>query len=84
MEERFKNIQIRGIHSSRWIMSWIKGGGKLNWYGGVSDFDNWLESLGLTEEEIDVIRDMAKNGKAELESSTRVYLKKISKNREED
>ena len=73
----FENVPIKGyIYASRFIASWVREGGELRHTG---DFREWLNSLGLTEGEIDVIIFLAENGKLELEMSAKAYLKKIGK-----
>ena len=69
----FENSSIRGIHKSRYIASWIRSGGDLEHFWKM---DGWLKSLGLTEEERDAIRDLATNGKLELEISAKCYMKR--------
>lgn len=72
----FENKLIRGIHISRFIMSWVRSGGVFDWrYGGYYDFEKWLKSLGLSDEEIGDIMEIAKNGKCELEISAMEFIK---------
>ena len=78
----FENVVIKGIHASRYVMSWIRVGGKLSWRAGYSEFNNWLKALGLSEEEVDIIVEIARNGKMELEMSARHYLKTIGQETE--
>jgi len=75
----FENVIIRGIHASRYVMSWVRSGGELHWRAGCSEFNEWLESLGLDENEISIIVEIASNGKMELETSARIFLKNIKK-----
>ena len=74
---RFENVLIKGVHATRYIMSWIRMGGEIHLYGRSSDFVNWLKSLGLTDEECDTIMDLATNGRMELEMSAKKYLKTL-------
>lgn len=72
----FENRTIEGIHISRFVVSWIKSGGKLNF-----TFKDWLRTLTingrkLTDEEIYDIYNFGTNGKLELEESAKVFLKK--------
>lgn len=72
----FENVLIRGCHASRYIMSWIREGGTFTTSGlGYYGFGNWLKSLGLNDLEIDIITDIARNGKLELEMSAKQFLK---------
>lgn len=82
----FENKIIKGIHATRFIMSWIREGGKLGLFGeGHSEFNNWLKSLGLSKEEIFDIMCVAKNGKLELEISAKKFMKdNIQKDRKEE
>ena len=72
----FENKIIKGYcHATRFIMSWIRAGGTLNVRGGsYGDFDNWLKSLGLSDEDIEPILILALNGKLELEVSARRFI----------
>lgn len=66
-----KRTETHGIPYSRYIASWAKKG---NGYFS-NKFWSWLESIGLTKVEVDEIREMATNGKLELELSIEEYLK---------
>ena len=61
-----------GIHYSRYIMSWLNAGGE---YFGTK-FEEWLRSEQLTDDEIRDIKEMAMNGKFELEQNARAFIKK--------
>lgn len=71
-------------HLSRYIVSWRHAGGKYFY----DEFEDWLKSEGLSEEEIRDAVEMATMGKLELEVSARTYVKKeqdeIKKMMEED
>lgn len=72
----FENKKFNEIHATRYIMSWVRMGGKLGHFGeGVDDFREWLRSLNLEEGDIDYIVCLAQNGKLELESSAKAFLK---------
>ena len=74
----FTNKLIGDIYATRFIMSWVRMGGKLGKQGdGVGDFRKWLTSLDLNEEDIEHIIFIATNGKLELEVSARKYLENI-------
>ena len=71
----FENKQIRGIHATRYIMSWVREGGRFDRHGkGIDDFRKWLSSVGLSEDEIHYIEILAQNGKLELEKSAKEFL----------
>ena len=84
--KEFENCLVHGIHKSRYVASWVKSGGGLD-YEVVKDstedidivncgkFMRWLQSLGLTEEEARDVRNYAENGKLELEESAKAFLK---------
>lgn len=74
MKDQFENIIVRGVHATRYIMSWVRMGGELNRFGARSDFGNWLGSLGLRDEEVSDIVHIAINGRMELETSAKNYL----------
>ena len=67
-----ENVIIREIHATRFIMSYVRKGGKLR--GPYGNFNDWLKSLGLTEEERKPILDLAGCGKLELEISAKAFL----------
>jgi len=72
----FENKIIKGIHVTRFIMSWIREGGTLDdMRGDYYDFQQWLESLGLSESEVNNILEISKNGKLELEISAKNFIK---------
>lgn len=65
-----------GIFYTRYIMSWIRVGGTIPKRGPLEPFETWLRSLGhLTEEEIRDIKNLATEGKMELESNAKKFLK---------
>ena len=70
----FENKRINGTHATRYIASWIRSGGKLRNGEDVDDFGDWLSSLGLSEEDVNDIRNIATNGKMELEHSAKMFL----------
>ena len=80
--ERFDNARIKGIHASRYIMSYLREGGEANYR---DKFREWLKSLPmeLTEEEIDYIVGIYDNGKMELEMNAKRFLNKKSENLED-
>ena len=71
-----ENKLVKGVHSSRYIASWVRSGGRLSKLEGTDDFDGWLKSLGISDKEIDDIRELATCGRLELESSAKNYLAK--------
>ena len=72
----FENKVINGyIYATRFIMSWVRSGGKFDKYGqGYDDFREWLESLELKTEDIEDIMFLAQNGKLELEVSAKIFM----------
>ena len=76
--ERFENARIKGVHASRYIMSYLREGGEANYR---DKFREWLKSLPmeLTEEEIDYIVGIYDNGKMELEMNAKRFLKNYKK-----
>lgn len=74
----FKNEKIRGVHVSRYIMSWVRSGGQLSSIGeGYDNFSDWLKTLDLSENERDCILDLAKCGKMEFEVSAKSFIKNM-------
>lgn len=66
------------VHYSRYIASWINAGGDLSTLDGWYSFAFWLDTLGLTADEIYHIRVMATNGKLELENSAKEFIKRAN------
>lgn len=77
----FENKLIDGdIYATRFIMSWVRMGGRLGKKGdGIDDFRKWLTSLNLNDEDIEHIMFIATSGKLELEISARNYLESTDK-----
>ena len=77
----FENKVINGyIYATRFIISWVKSGGKFDRHGkGYDDFRNWLKSLGLKTGDINDIMFLAQNGKLELEVSAKNYITNLSR-----
>lgn len=74
MVDDFKNVVINGVHSSRFIASWLRAGGKLNTGKDVSDFKKWLKSLGLSDEDVRQVWYLATNGKLELQENAKKFI----------
>ena len=70
----FENKKFNDIHATRYIMSWVRMGGKLKYGKEIDNFEKWLLSIGLNEEEADYIVLLATNGKLELEVSAKAFL----------
>ena len=64
------------IHYSRYIISWIRVGGKLRTIEDIGHFTTWLDRLGVNKFDIDDIVQMATNGKLELEDDAKRFLTK--------
>lgn len=73
----FKNNLIGDIHESRFIASWLRAGGELYYVEDVDNFCSWLLSLGLNEDEVYHIRNLATCGKVELENNAKEFLSKL-------
>ena len=73
----FKNNLIGEIHETRFIASWLRAGGQLYFVEDVDNFQGWLLSLGLSEDEVYHISNMATCGKVELEHNAREFLSKL-------
>lgn len=64
-----------GVYYSRYIASWLKAGGE---QADKYAFRDWLDSLGyLTDEEINDITFLKENGRLELETSVRKFVKDV-------
>lgn len=71
------NIDIMGgVYETRFIASWLRVGGKLQYGKDYDDFREWLESLELTVDEVEHILNLARVGKLELETSAREFISK--------
>lgn len=77
----FENKIIGDVYATRFIMSWIREGGQLRYRRDVDNFYKWLLSLGLTEDDARHIKNLATNGKLELETSARAFLKTLNENK---
>ncbi len=74
----FENKFIKDIHATRYIASWSNVGGTFDRKpGGRFDFRVWLESLGLEEDEVRFIFNLATNGKLELQEDARKCLRAL-------
>lgn len=75
----FTNKQINGyIYATRFIASWVRKGGKLQYGKDIDNFYEWLLSLGLSKEDADDIKFLATNGKLELEISAKEFLENMN------
>jgi hypothetical protein len=75
----FENKIIRDVHATRYIASWCKAGGNFSRKPkGRFDFIVWLESLGLTEDEVTYIYNLATNGRLELEVSVKKFISALN------
>ncbi len=74
----FDNAVIKGVHASRYIMSYLREGGEAKYR---DKFREWLKALPLelTEEEINHIVEMYSNGKLEFEIDAKRFLKNYKK-----
>lgn len=70
--DQFENRIIKGVHASRYIASWVRSGGSLKYRR--DEFQEWLTSEGLSEEEIKHVDYLAHNGRMELEDSAKKFL----------
>ena len=80
--ERFVNrIASNKVHYSRIIASWTSEACSFGMKRFIYDdqFRRWLKTLGLTEEEQHDIYYLATNGKMELESNARRFLRENCK-----
>ena len=77
-----ENVAVRGIHATRYIMSYVRAGGELG--RQVWEFEKWLKFLGLNEEEIYSILHIARNGKLELELSAGQFLKALKETKDSE
>lgn len=73
-------ISSQGIHYSRYGASYRKELEKLGMRFYWSEFIDWLIKIGLREDEVYDIANMAECGKLELETSAMVYLTNLKKN----
>lgn len=78
----FENKKFYDIHATRYIVSWRKAGGDV-YMGTDSNFDKWLKSLGLTDDERYHIIELATCGKMELENDARTFIKQHTNIKEE-
>ena len=75
----FENKLIDEVHATRYIASWVNVGGTLDRHtGGLYDFQDWLESLGLSNDDVMYISYLAICGRLELETSARQFIKNLN------
>ena len=72
-----ENEKIKGIHATRWIMSWIRMDGEIYYGHDHTDFEDWLKSEGLNDDERSTILDIFRSGKMELETSASRFIKTL-------
>ena len=65
------------IYYSRYIASWLNAGGSLKTLVGRDLFKDWLKRIGVNENDIHDIYEMATNGKLELETNAKLYLELV-------
>ena len=70
---KYVTVYIK-VYASRIIASWIKEGGQLRTLEDKEIFRNWLISIGMPEEDIEYVIDMAYIGKSEIHGMVRTYL----------
>lgn len=68
-----------GIHVTRFIMSWVRMGGSLRTGRDYHNFEAWLKTLivdgkNLSDQDVNHILDLSKNGKMELEHLAKEFL----------
>ena len=68
----FQNKEWNGIYYSRIIASWVRVGGSLK-DGGK--FRKWMKSIGIPEETVWDIYNLATNGKLELQTSALKFIR---------
>ena len=65
-------------YATRYIASWLRAGGKLEYGRDIDYFRDWLLSLSLSEDEVNHIVFLATNGKLELESSAKLWMQIVA------
>lgn len=77
MRDDFANRKTsQGIHYSRYIASYRRVCDKNGIRYYEDEFEDWLRSIGLSDEEINDITWIANNGRMEEEGKAFCYLKK--------
>ena len=72
----FENKIIKGEYATRYIASWSNVNGVISTAKDRVRFAEWLESIGLSDEEIYHVVNLATCGKLELEASARRFVSK--------
>lgn len=67
---------VDGIHYTRYIASWMRTVTNSSAY---RDFEHWLISLGLPQDDINNILEIARGGKMELEHSAENFVINLNK-----
>ena len=71
----FENKLINGEYATRYIVSWISSGGKLHRSKDLDKFGEWLNSMGISQDDIWHITYLATCGKFELEKNAESFIK---------
>lgn len=74
----WKNDTVNDVYYSRIIASWTNACrymGTPTYHGEI--FKEWLMEIGVPEEHVNNIQEMARNGKLELETSAKLFLRKL-------
>lgn len=77
LENEWENKMAGRIHYSRFIASWMLVGGRTD--DNFRMFEKWLKQLEfLSENDIDNILFLARNGKAELQDDAADFIRSTS------
>jgi hypothetical protein len=64
------------VYASRIIASWVRKGGEIiDYHWGSTQFYRWCLSLGISDEDIKHMMNHACNGKMELETLAKKFMK---------
>jgi len=74
VNEMFENKVINGIHATRYIASWWRAGGQFCYQDDYWRFEDWLRSIGLQNDDVRFISNLAQNGKMELQMNAKHFL----------
>lgn len=67
--------EYEGVHYTRYIASWLKVGGSID-DCSTERFRDWLRHHHVTEDEINDIELIMDNGRLELQTTAKEWLKK--------
>ncbi len=70
----FEDKIINDIYATIYIASWWRAGGQFCCQKDYWRFEEWLRSIGLLDDDVRLVSNLAQNGKLELQMSAKDFL----------